>query len=203
MRAQRPFHQQLEGCLGSLELVAAVLHLLDVVQDLQGDRVLAVQVDVELFALARMLARPDKIGDQHPGGVAHQLRPHVLVGFGVALDRARHAPHPCGRRRSCRRMAGACSAPGWPARRRNGRVHAAVSAARRSRSSRPIFSFSAGMMEQRLALPHRSPKPLMVPWTWTIPCSTAMNAELATAHSPVVMGVDAQRSGDRFLTPWR
>ena len=38
------------------------------------------------------------------------------------------------------------------------------------------------MIEIRSALPHRSPKPLIVPWTWTAPASTAAS-ELATARS--------------------
>ena len=38
------------------------------------------------------------------------------------------------------------------------------------------------MIETRLALPQRSPKPLMVPWTWRTPSSTAAMV-LATATS--------------------
>jgi len=48
--------------------------------------------------------------------------------------------------------------------------------------SRPILSASVGMMEQRLALPHLSPSPLMVPCTMVAPPSTAAR-ELATARS--------------------
>ncbi len=46
----------------------------------------------------------------------------------------------------------------------------------------PIFSISAGMIEQRLALPQRSPRPLIVPWTMVAPASTAAS-EFATANS--------------------
>src|SRR3970040_1114726 len=49
-------------------------------------------------------------------------------------------------------------------------------------TSYPIFSASPGMMEQRFALPHRSPYPLIVPCTCVTPFSTAPR-ELATAIS--------------------
>ena len=38
------------------------------------------------------------------------------------------------------------------------------------------------MIETRLALPVRSPQPLIVPWTWRAPTSTAAS-EFATPHS--------------------
>ena len=47
----------------------------------------------------------------------------------------------------------------------------------------PILSCRAGTIETRLALPHRSPYPLIVPWTWRQPASTAASA-FATASSP-------------------
>src|SRR3972149_10948024 len=50
------------------------------------------------------------------------------------------------------------------------------------RQSRFIFTFRAGMIEQRLALPQRSPKPLTVPCTIDAPSLTA-EREPATAVS--------------------
>src|SRR5216110_1146133 len=48
--------------------------------------------------------------------------------------------------------------------------------------STPIFSTRLGMIETRLALPQRSPNPLIVPCTCSTPSLTAAS-ELATAHS--------------------
>ena len=39
------------------------------------------------------------------------------------------------------------------------------------------------MIETRFALPVRSPKPFIVPWTWVAPASTAAS-EFATAQPP-------------------
>ena len=47
----------------------------------------------------------------------------------------------------------------------------------------PILSCRVGMIEQRFALPHRSPYPLIVPCTWTAPQRTAASV-FATARSP-------------------
>ena len=44
------------------------------------------------------------------------------------------------------------------------------------------FSFSVGMIETRLALPQRSPRPLSVPWICRAPARTAAS-EFATACS--------------------
>jgi len=55
------------------------------------------------------------------------------------------------------------------------------------------------MMEQRFALPQRSPKPLMVPCTCTMPCCTAM-IELATAQSPSLWVWTPSGTATVFLT---
>jgi len=49
-------------------------------------------------------------------------------------------------------------------------------------SANSLLSFSVGMIEQRLALPQRSPMPLSVPWICRTPARTAAS-ELATACS--------------------
>ena len=46
----------------------------------------------------------------------------------------------------------------------------------------PILSSKSGTIEHRLALPQRSPTPLMVPCTWMAPSRTP-TSELTTAHS--------------------
>ena len=43
----------------------------------------------------------------------------------------------------------------------------------------PFFNSKLAITEHRLAFPHRSPMPLIVPWTWIAPAWTAIN-ELAT-----------------------
>ena len=48
------------------------------------------------------------------------------------------------------------------------------------------------MIVTRLALPVRSPMPLIVPCTWVAPASTAVRV-LATAQPRVVVGVDPER----------
>src|SRR3970282_2174125 len=50
------------------------------------------------------------------------------------------------------------------------------------RTPRFILTARQGMIEQRFAFPHRSPYPLIVPWTWVAPLSTAAR-EVATAIS--------------------
>ena len=52
-------------------------------------------------------------------------------------------------------------------------------AARRRRPARPSLSWRSAMIETRLALPVRSPTPLIVPWTCVAPASTASSV-LAT-----------------------
>ena len=49
-------------------------------------------------------------------------------------------------------------------------------------TSQPIFSISDGIRDTRLALPQRSPRPLIVPCTMRTPARTAAR-ELATAFS--------------------
>ena len=46
----------------------------------------------------------------------------------------------------------------------------------------PSLSFRLAITESRLALPHLSPYPFIVPWTWTAPAWTAANVP-ATAVS--------------------
>lgn len=56
----------------------------------------------------------------------------------------------------------------------------------------PLFSCKLATTVDKLALPHRSPKPKKVPCTWEAPASTAM-MELATAMPAVIVGMDAHR----------
>ena len=69
---------------------------------------------------------------------------------------------------------------------RVGRMRKALSCASDTpiskRSANSGLSFSVGMMDTRLALPQRSPRPLSVPWIWRAPARTAAS-ELATACS--------------------
>ncbi len=51
----------------------------------------------------------------------------------------------------------------------------------------PSLSWSVAIRGTRSRFPHRSPYPLMVPWTWTQPACTAASA-LATARPGVVVG---------------
>ena len=56
------------------------------------------------------------------------------------------------------------------------------------------------MIEHRLALPQRSPKPLIVPCTWTAPCSTAVR-RVGHGQLGVVVAMDAERTVDRRGAP--
>ncbi len=71
---------------------------------------------------------------------------------------------------------------GWRARRRSARAPSAAGAAPRRRSGSRASAASSAMIDTRLALPQRSPKPLIVPCTCTAPASTAAS-EFATASS--------------------
>jgi len=93
MATQGLFHQQFKRGFSPLELVTAVLHLLDIVQNFQGDRIFAVQVDIEFLGLGQDIGAAGEIGDQHAGAVADQLGAHMFIGFRMTLDGAdMHAP---------------------------------------------------------------------------------------------------------------
>src|SRR2546430_8113714 len=68
--------------------------------------------------------------------------------------------------------------------------------------STPIFSTRLGMIETRLALPQRSPNPLIVPCTCSTPSLTAAS-ELATAHSASLWTWMPRRAGTSRFTTWR
>ena len=139
---------------------------------------------------------PGQLGDEHAAVVAHRARDRCARRSRGASAPPRRACRPCGRRRSRRRRAAMTRACGWPARRRSARRRAARAGSARGMHSSPILSIRFGMIDTRFALPQRSPKPLMVPWTCSTPSGTAARV-LATAHSRVVVDVDAERGSAR------
>ena len=86
-------HQQLEGGVGGLELVAEVLELLDPLDDARG-AVLA-EIDAGRAGLLLDRAAARELGDQHVAAVADLLGVDVLEGARVGAD---------ARRRACRAL---------------------------------------------------------------------------------------------------
>src|SRR4029453_12118155 len=78
--------QQLEGGVGDLEGVAAVLQLLDPVQDPGPEGWVGVQVETQLARLGEHVGAAGELGDQHPGLVADPAGVDVAVGVGPAGD---------------------------------------------------------------------------------------------------------------------
>ena len=92
--------QQLEGPVGGLEVIAAVLERLDPIDHACRDLVVEDQPGVAGARLHGALAR--QLGDQQLAAVAHHLRVHVLERRRVGIDprhvhptlvRERVAPH--------------------------------------------------------------------------------------------------------------
>jgi hypothetical protein len=78
--------QQLEGGVGDLEGIAAVLQLLDPVEDAGPEGGVGVQVEAELARLGQDVGAAGQLRDQHPGLVADPARVDVAVGVGPAGD---------------------------------------------------------------------------------------------------------------------
>jgi hypothetical protein len=81
--AEDALHAQLERRLGALELIAAMLELLDLLDQPADVAIETVEIEAELLGLVEDVGAAREIGDQHPLAVADQLRIDVLVGLGV------------------------------------------------------------------------------------------------------------------------
>src|SRR5258708_14149568 len=79
-----PAHQQLEGRIGGFVRIAAVLELLEVLDQPPGLRVVAVELETELARLGQHVAATRQLRDEHPGLVSHDRRVDVLVRVLVA-----------------------------------------------------------------------------------------------------------------------
>src|SRR5215218_6683088 len=83
---QDPVALQGEGGVEDLEGVAAVLQLLDPVQDPGPEGRVGVQVEAELARLGEHVGAAGELGHEHPGLVADPAGVDVAVGVGPAGD---------------------------------------------------------------------------------------------------------------------
>ena len=179
--AEHLAHHQFERALRGLELVALVFEFLELIDDPPRlGRVLG-QRRVDGVDARQQRAAAGDFRHQHAAAVADQFRVDVLVGDRVLHHRVDvHAAlvregvaADVGRLVVVRHV-------GDFATERATEVRLRIASA--GMHSWPSFSCRLGMIEQRLALPQRSPRPLMVPCTCVAPACTA-RMELATAIS--------------------
>ena len=86
-RLQGFAHQELEGALGSLQLVALVFHLLDAVEHAAPRGFVQPIGQTVLLELVGDVPAPGEVADQHPLLIADELRNDVLVGGGILQHR--------------------------------------------------------------------------------------------------------------------
>ena len=185
--AEHAARQQLERRVRRLVGIADRLALLDLVEQAGDALVVLVDLEPDALELGQHVGAAGLVGDQKLAAVADRLGRDMLVGGGV-LDDRRGVDAGLGGE-------GALADVGRVAVRRAVEplvervrdVERGFSACRPRRRSRTLsansgFNFSVGMIETRLALPQRSPRPLSVPWIWRAPARTAAN-EFATACS--------------------
>ena len=164
--------------------VALELPVLDPLDQGRDLRVARLHVDADLAEARHQVGAPGLIGDHHVAPVADPCRLDVLVGPRVLGDRRDVQPALVGK--------GAVADIGGVLGRRpveplvehvrDRRVSCSRRSAGRPMSKRRFFSARLGIREIRLALPQRSPRPLIVPCSWRAPASSAAR-ELATAFS--------------------
>src|SRR4029079_3257344 len=82
---QRALHEELEARLGALELVAAALEVLQLVEESAHLQVLSLHVDAELTRLVDEIAAAGEVGEQDALRVTDERRIDVLVDRAVAL----------------------------------------------------------------------------------------------------------------------
>ena len=163
VRRQLIAQQQLERGVADLIVVATVLAVLDALEHGGDAPVVALERKPQFLRLAQHGAFAGQLADEDALLVADDHRVDVLEGLWgplhrghvqAALVREGAAPH-VGRVRPDRDVDDVGDEVG--------RLAQALEL-RCAQHGAPIFSASAGMIETRLALPQRSPIPLIVPW---------------------------------------
>ena len=157
-----PAQQQLERAVGGLELIAGVLEVLDALDHPRG--AVVAERHACVTCLLEHRAPPGELGDEHVAVVADEARIDVLEGGGVGTHGGHVHPALVGE--------GVLSHVGLVG--VGDEVEQLVDVMGGGREQRkllrrehraPIFSCRSAMIDTRLALPQRSPHPLIVPCT--------------------------------------
>ena len=189
-------HEQLERRLGALEADSprASSSFSSCEQRCAAAGWSAVEVDAELPRLVEEVGAPAT--DRRPARAA-RCRPArdrcARRSRAFLLHRRDVQPALVREGALRRRRPGACWARGWRARRRSATAPpGCASCCAASRSDSRASAAGWGSPSTRLALPQRSPKPLMVPCTWTQPVLDRRE-RVGDRQLAVVVAVDAER----------